>query len=239
MSGLVRALIGVAMTAGAIELTSTPVVASSLASALVIPITAALLAEYALSPGLPSLPAMLAMFTIRPHPRSTIPGTNARQVLKVPVTLTAKVVDHSRVVDLDEWLVGPHDAGAVDEDVDGSDAADDLGDRSGIGHVGRDVGPARHVEGQDPDAVGGEALSGGEADPTHPARDECRACHGVEPGAARSPLTGWASVPMPSTVSSTWSPGRRNSGGLRVKPTPPGVPVAITAPGNSVVLRLR
>src|SRR6185436_18003037 len=41
--------------------------------------------------GLPSLPAMLAMLTMRPQPRSRMPGTNAWHVLKVPCTLTAKV----------------------------------------------------------------------------------------------------------------------------------------------------
>jgi hypothetical protein len=107
MSGAVRALIGVAIRAGATELTRTPVVASSLASAFVIPITAALLAEYALRPGLPSLPAMLAMFTILPHPRSTICGTNARQVLNVPVTLTAKVLAHSASSTSTSGLLGP------------------------------------------------------------------------------------------------------------------------------------
>jgi len=55
-----------AMTAGAIELTRTPVSARSLPNDFVMPITAALLAEYAAAIGLPSLPAIDAMFTIRP-----------------------------------------------------------------------------------------------------------------------------------------------------------------------------
>jgi len=67
------------MTAGAIAFTSTPVVASSLPSDLVSAITAALDAEYADRFGFPSLPAMLEKLTMRPQPRSTIPGTAARQ----------------------------------------------------------------------------------------------------------------------------------------------------------------
>ena len=83
-SGAVVAFIGVSKTAGATELTMTPVVASSLARALVIAITAAFDAEYALSLGLPSLPAIDAMLTIRPQPRPTMPGTTARHRRKVP-----------------------------------------------------------------------------------------------------------------------------------------------------------
>ena len=44
-SGAVSAFIGVSMTAGAIALTSTPLVASSLPSDLVMAMTAALVAE--------------------------------------------------------------------------------------------------------------------------------------------------------------------------------------------------
>ncbi len=41
------------------------------------------------------------------------------------------------------------------------------------------------------------------------------------------------STPMASTSTSTTSPGFMNTGGLRLLPTPPGVPVTITSPGNS------
>src|SRR6187200_478635 len=94
-SGAVSAFIGVSNTAGATELTMTPVVASSLARALVSAITAAFDAEYALRFGLPSLPAIDARLTIRPQPRSTMPGTTARHRWKVPSTLTSKVRRHS------------------------------------------------------------------------------------------------------------------------------------------------
>jgi hypothetical protein len=38
-------------------------------------------------------------------------------------------------------------------------------------------------------------------------------------------------VPTSSTVTSMTSPGSIHTGGVRAKPTPPGVPVAITSPG--------
>ena len=66
------------MTAGATQFTSTPVRARSLPIAFVIPITAAFDAEYAAAIGLPSFPAIEARLTMRPYPRSTIPGATAR-----------------------------------------------------------------------------------------------------------------------------------------------------------------
>ena len=42
------------------------------------------------------------------------------------------------------------------------------------------------------------------------------------------------SSPMPRTSVSIRSPGLRNSGGVRAKPTPSGVPVAMSEPGRSV-----
>src|SRR5215211_531828 len=63
--------IGVWMTAGEIELTQmSPLPTSSFDSDLVSAMTAALLAEYGPIFGFPSLPAMDAMFTIRPYRRS-------------------------------------------------------------------------------------------------------------------------------------------------------------------------
>ena len=50
-----------------------------------------------------------------------------------------------------------------------------------------------------------------------------------------SAMTGFVSVPTPVIETSTVSPGWSNSGGLRAYPTPPGVPVAMTSPGSSVV----
>ena len=52
---------------------------------------------------------------------------------------------------------------------------------------------------------------------------------------AGSAATMWLhKVPMPSMVVSITSPGWRNSGGVRAKPTPAGVPVAMMSPGSSV-----
>jgi hypothetical protein len=56
----------VRITAGATELTRTPVPARSLPIDFVMPITAAFEAEYAAAIGFPSLPAIDAMLTIRP-----------------------------------------------------------------------------------------------------------------------------------------------------------------------------
>ena len=41
-------------------------------------------------------------------------------------------------------------------------------------------------------------------------------------------------IPMPSTSPSTLSPGFKNTGGTRAKPTPDGVPVLIMSPGSNV-----
>src|SRR6202042_1616506 len=47
--------------------------------------------------------------------------------------------------------------------------------------------------------------------------------------------TAFRSVPIRSISTSKTSPSAKNSGGLRAKPTPSGVPVAITSPGRSVI----
>ena len=44
-------------------------------------------------------------------------------------------------------------------------------------------------------------------------------------------------VPMPAISTSTTSPSLRKRGGSKPTPTPSGVPVAITSPGDSVTLR--
>jgi len=107
ISGDVLAFMGVAMTAGAMTFTRTPLVASSLPRDLVIAITAALDAEYAESPAFPSLPAMLATLTMRPQPRSIMPGAKARHRWKLPVTLTDIVAAHSASSTSHSGLFGP------------------------------------------------------------------------------------------------------------------------------------
>ena len=58
-------------------------------------ITAALLAEYGPILGLPSFPAILAIFTIRPYRRPIIPGSTALQHNTSPVTLMLKTNSQS------------------------------------------------------------------------------------------------------------------------------------------------
>ena len=79
----------VPITAGATALTTIPWVATSLASALVSPMTPALAVEYGTSVGLPSLPAMEAMLTMRPLCRGRMSLTAARQTRKTLVRSTA------------------------------------------------------------------------------------------------------------------------------------------------------
>src|SRR5215210_4757747 len=57
--------------------------------------------------GLPSLPAMLAKFTTRPQPRSTMPGTHARIMFTVPITLTSSTRRHSATVVSSSGSLGP------------------------------------------------------------------------------------------------------------------------------------
>ena len=49
-----------------------------------------------------------------------------------------------------------------------------------------------------------------------------------------SATTGFSKMPSFSISTSTMSPGLRNTGGFRAKPTPGGVPVKIRSPGASV-----
>ena len=49
-----------------------------------------------------------------------------------------------------------------------------------------------------------------------------------------SATTGFVSVPMPSMVIETSSPGFSSRGGSKYRPTPAGVPVAMIVPGSSV-----
>ncbi len=46
-------------------------------------------------------------------------------------------------------------------------------------------------------------------------------------------ITCWREDPSPSIPSSTTSPALRKTGGLKPSPTPAGVPVLITSPGNN------
>jgi len=59
------------------------------------------------------------------------------------------------------------------------------------------------------------------------------------PGCAQASLTGFSSVPSPVISSLHTSPGPRVICGLRVKPTPAGVPVAMRSPGDSVMMLVR
>ena len=49
-----------------------------------------------------------------------------------------------------------------------------------------------------------------------------------------SATTGFTNSPIPSTRTATSSPGFSQRGGLRAKPTPGGVPVAMISPGSNV-----
>src|SRR5207244_9323466 len=71
--------IAVFAAAGVKQFTSTPDCASSLPSDLVSEMTPALEAEYATALGLPSLPAIEAMLTMRPYPALIMCGATARQ----------------------------------------------------------------------------------------------------------------------------------------------------------------
>ena len=51
-------------------------------------------------------------------------------------------------------------------------------------------------------------------------------------------MTGFSTVPIPSTWQRTRSPGWRKTGGSRKTPTPAGVPVAMRSPGSRVTWRL-
>ena len=54
-------------------------------------------------------------------------------------------------------------------------------------------------------------------------------------GTSDQSMTGFSTVPIPSTSQRTRSPGSRNTGGSRNTPTPDGVPVAMRSPGSSVI----
>jgi hypothetical protein len=96
--------------------------------------------------GLPCLPAMLAMLTIRPQPLSRIPGMTARHRLNTPFTLTEKVRCHSASVLYQNGLFGPNNPGAIDEDVDRPDLSDGRVDSGRIADVELIVAACCQVE---------------------------------------------------------------------------------------------
>lgn len=57
--------------------------------------------------------------------------------------------------------------------------------------------------------------------------------NGASDRQAASSVTGFRRQPIFEISTSTVSPGRSHSGGLRLAPTPPGVPVTMTSPGRS------
>src|SRR5260370_7852133 len=81
--------------------------ATSLASALVKPMTPAFADEYADMFGFPSLPAIEATFTILPPPCSSIDGTAARQQRNTPIKSTPRTAPHSSAVYSHVGLAGP------------------------------------------------------------------------------------------------------------------------------------
>ena len=76
------------------QLTRMPDGASSFAAALVNPMSAALLAEYAASQEAPSSPQTEEMLTIAPPPRRKNSGTAARVHKNAPSQLTANTSRH-------------------------------------------------------------------------------------------------------------------------------------------------
>src|SRR5678815_2637717 len=89
--------IAVLAAAGVTQFTSTPVCASSLPRLFVSEMTPALEAEYATALGLPSLPAIDAMFTMRPYLPLTISGATARQQRNWLVRLMRRTRSHSSI----------------------------------------------------------------------------------------------------------------------------------------------
>src|SRR5260370_3895606 len=67
-----------------------------------------------------------------------------------------------------------------------------------------------------------------------------RYCHRtLSPVHTRPRITGLRMRPMRSISTSTTSPSCKKSGGVRLNPTPDGVPVAMISPGSSVMRELR
>src|SRR5437867_6373105 len=77
-------------------------------------------------------------------------------------------------------------------------------------------------------------FAGGRAVPTETLSDPGSARSGRAPVQPNS-TTGFLRTPIPSISISATSSGFMKIGGFLVKPTPPGVPVAMTSPASSVI----
>jgi len=85
------------------------------------------------------------------------------------------------------------------------------------------------------EAIGGHRAPRPGARRDRPGAGFCAVSPPVPPRVQVSSATGFRSRPTPSISTSTVSPGFSHKGGVRLAPTPPGVPVAITSPGSSRV----
>src|SRR5690606_21466063 len=122
-----------------------------------------------------------------------------------------------------------------------------------LGHLGADqagdvVGVAARCEALDQPDRPVRVRLGGRVGREHagaetggkPRQDQLSSSHGYPPpspylcGRYDCATMGLRSTPMPSISTSTTSPGFMKRGGLRLQPTPAGVPVTITSPGISV-----
>ena len=87
--------IAVSITPGATQLTLMPLGPTSCASALVSPMTAALVAEYSTSHDAPTCPHMEERLTMLPACIRSMCGNASRQQRNMPSTFTEKVFRHS------------------------------------------------------------------------------------------------------------------------------------------------
>src|SRR5438270_10784719 len=70
-------------------------------------------------------------------------------------------------------------------------------------------------------------------------RNPSRSMFSTPPAYKRPRITGLRILPMRSISTSTTSPSCKKRGGVRLNPTPEGVPVAMISPGSSVIRELR
>ena len=108
---------------------------------------------------------MLAMLTMRPHPRSIMPGTTARVTLKMPCTFTSNVRAHSSGATSHIGSFGPTIPALLIRMSTRPTAATAALDRGEVRHVDALVGVGRHVERDHVDAVGSESGGAGGAEP--------------------------------------------------------------------------
>src|SRR6185503_6068334 len=102
----IRSCIAVSIPPGLIADAVTPVPSSSSARLRVICTTAAFAAEYAVQPELGRVAEPEEMLTMRPKPRSSIPGSTTRTGRYVPPTLIAMLRSHSAGSDLERGAIG-------------------------------------------------------------------------------------------------------------------------------------